>query len=159
MKRLLALLLVLATCIGTTALAAPLEKPYDASANANAEIAAAFAKAKQDHKPLLIFFGANWCPDCRALAKSLGSGKNAALIARHFNVVKVDVGNFDRNVDIAQRYGDPIKKGIPAAVIVAPDGKLLYATAAGELANARTMSNAGVYQFFADRLAALKKGG
>jgi hypothetical protein len=28
-------------------------------------------------------------------------------------VVKVDVGPFDRNVDLAQRYGVPLRKGIP----------------------------------------------
>jgi hypothetical protein len=63
-------------------------------------------------------------------------------------VVKVDVGNFDHNLDVAAKYGDPIKKGIPAAVIVSPTGQVLYATKGGELADARRMSDDGVYEFF-----------
>jgi protein disulfide-isomerase len=152
MKRLAFLLLVLGSIFALSASAAPLQKPYNPKADAKAEVQAAMLAARADHKPVLIFFGANWCPDCRALAKSLSGGKNAALMRQHFNIVKVDVGNFDRNLDVAEHYGDPIKKGIPAAVIVSPEGKVLYATRAGELANARTMSDAGVYAFFAQTL-------
>jgi len=152
MQRFAFLLLALGSIFALNANAAPLQKPYNPSADAKAEIQAAMTAARTDHKPVLIFFGANWCPDCRALAKSLSGGKNAALMHQHFNIVKVDVGNFNRNLDVAERYGDPIKKGIPAAVIVSPAGKLLYATQAGELANARTMSNAGVYAFFEQTL-------
>ena len=46
------------------------------------------------------------------------------------------------------QYGNPIKKGIPAAVILSPSGQVLYATKAGELADARRMSESGVYDFF-----------
>ena len=156
MKRLALMLLALFALAGGHALAGAPARPYDAAADARADLRAAFAEARHDHKPVLIFFGANWCPDCRALATALSTGRNAALIRQHFNVVKVDVGNFDRNLDITAHYDDPIRTGIPAAVIVAPDGRLLYATQAGELANARTMSDTGVYRFFEQRLRALK---
>lgn len=155
MKRLAFVLLVIGSVFAFNASAAALEMPYNPKANAKTEVQAALDAAHADHKPVLIFFGANWCPDCRALAKSLSSGKNAELMHQHFNIVKVDVGNFDRNLDIADRYGDPVKKGIPAAVILSPEGKLLYATQAGELANARHMSNAGVYNFFEKTLASI----
>ncbi|MBI3229280.1 MAG: hypothetical protein HYZ45_03585 [Burkholderiales bacterium] len=77
------------------------------------------------------------------------SEKNAAMMAKSFKVVKVDVGNFDRNLDIANSYGNPLKKGIPAAVLVSPSNQVLFATKGGELANARKMSDSGVYDFFA----------
>jgi thioredoxin 1 len=80
--------------------------------------------------------------------RPLKSEKNAALMAQEFRVVKVDVGRFDRNLDIANTYGNPIKKGIPAAVVISPKGDLIYATRAGELADARGMSESGVYDFF-----------
>jgi protein disulfide-isomerase len=75
-------------------------------------------------------------------------GKSADLIAKEFEVVKVDVGNFDRNLDLAARFGNPIAKGIPAAVVLSPAGQVMYATKAGELADARRMSDSGVYDFF-----------
>jgi protein disulfide-isomerase len=65
-----------------------------------------------------------------------------------FRIVKVDVGHFDHNVDVSTAYGDATKKGIPSAVIVSPDNKVLFMTRAGELANAREMSDEGVYDFF-----------
>ncbi|MEO8122527.1 MAG: thiol reductase thioredoxin, partial [Burkholderiales bacterium] len=70
------------------------------------------------------------------------------LMARSFRVVKVDVGNFDHNLDVAAAYGNPINKGIPAAVILSPTNQVLYATRPGELADARRMSESGIYEFF-----------
>jgi thioredoxin len=49
---------------------------------------------------------------------------------------------------VAERYGVPLKKGIPAVAIVGPDGRAMYATKAGELADARGMSEDGLYRFF-----------
>jgi protein disulfide-isomerase len=123
--------------------------PYNEAADAKAELKQALAKGHAAKRPVLVIFGANWCPDCRALDTAVKSGRNAELLAQEFEVVKVDVGNFNRNLDLAAEYGNPIKKGIPAAVIVSPDNKVLYATRAGELANARSMNEGDVYSFFA----------
>ncbi|MGA9334080.1 MAG: thioredoxin family protein [Rudaea sp.] len=151
MKRLLLLTLLIAT----SAFAAT--GPYNPKADANADVQRALTKAAADHEPVLLFFGANWCEDCRALAKSLEAGKNAELMATHFNIVKIDVGNFDRNLDVVKRFGNPIKKGIPAAVIASSHGKVLYSTRAGELSSARHMSDQGVYDFFTKAIARIEK--
>jgi protein disulfide-isomerase len=134
-------------------LAGAADRPYDPDADAKAQIHAALADAAAAHQPVLLIFGANWCADCRALDKSLHTGRNAELIEHQFKVVKIDVGNFDHNLDVAEAYGNPIKKGIPAAVIVSPDNKVLYATRGGELADARRMSDDGVYEFFKSKIA------
>ena len=128
---------------------------YDESADAKAEVQAALSAAKAGHQRVLLIFGANWCPDCRALDASLGSEKNAKLMAKAFRIVKIDVGNFDKNQDLVALYGAPTKGGIPAAVIVSPDDKVLYSTKAGELADARQMDADGVYGFFSKVLAGL----
>jgi protein disulfide-isomerase len=123
--------------------------PYDASADARADIRGALAKARHAHHNVLVVFGANWCEDCRALDKALHVARNAALMAQSFEVVKVDVGNFDRNLDVAADYGNAVAKGIPSAVVLSPSGAIVYATRAGELADARRMSDTGVHDFFA----------
>ena len=146
MKRFLSAL-ALALLVSGSALAKD-PPPYNPQADAKAQVAQVLAEAKANHKPVLLFFGANWCEDCRALAHDLATGRNAQLMKEHFNIAKIDVGNFDHNLDVVNRYGNPIAKGIPAAVIVSPDGKLLYSTRAGELSEARTMSADGVYDFF-----------
>ncbi|WP_374676350.1 thioredoxin family protein [Ideonella sp.] len=135
-----------APAAAASAAAAPL--PYDERADAAAEVQRAQQTAARLGRPLLVVFGANWCGDCRALDKAMHTSANAAMLDKEFVVVKVDVGNFNRHLDIAGRYGNPIKKGIPAAAIVSPQGELLYATRGGELANARQMSDTGVYDFF-----------
>ena len=121
---------------------------YDEGADAKAAIRATLAEAEQAKLPVLVVFGANWCGDCRMLDNTFKHGPSAPLIAKSFKVVKVDVGRFDHNVDIAESYRVPLKKGIPAVAVLSPQGKLLYATEGGELADARSMGDQGVYDFF-----------
>jgi thioredoxin 1 len=121
---------------------------YDEDADATQVISKAIAEAKVEKLPVVIIFGANWCPDCRGLSETIDRGKNANLIAKEFKVVKVNVGNFDTNLEIANKYGNPISGGIPGAAILSFDGKLVYVTKPGELAIARTKGNDGVYDFF-----------
>ena len=139
---------ILATYVFASAAAAG-SKPYDESADARVVLRTALASAKTDRKPVFVIFGANWCEDCRALDRAIKEGRNATLIAKSFSVVKINVGNFDKNIDIANTYGNPTQKGIPAAVVLSPDGQVLYATRAGELAGARQMGETGIYNFLA----------
>jgi thioredoxin 1 len=138
-------------CFVTTVRAA--DAPYDEVSDAKAEVKRALAEATKDKVPVLLVFGANWCPDCKVLSEAMKSGSIAPLIARDFKVVKINVGRFDKNVDIAQMYDVPLKKGIPAVAIVVPDaataqGRATYVTKAGELADARSMGDKGIYDFF-----------
>jgi thioredoxin 1 len=121
---------------------------YDESADAPAQIQTSLQEAKVTNKPLLVVFGANWCGDCKVLDMSFKTGPSAPLIQQHFKMVKVNVGKFDRNLDIAEAYGVPLKKGIPAVAILSIDGKVIYATKTGELADARNMGDAAIYDFF-----------
>jgi len=121
--------------------------PYDEAADAKAGIYQAMTTAQHDGKRVLLVFGANWCKDCRELDLAL-HGKSQSLIEGKFVLVKVDVGNFDKNLDLAQFYGNPIKKGIPAAVLLTADNNVLYSTKGGELADARSMGDNGIYDFF-----------
>jgi thioredoxin 1 len=121
---------------------------YNEAADAKAEIKQTLVQAANDGNPVLVIFGANWCGDCKALDMAIKQGASAPLIAKEFKVVKVDVGRFDRNADIAQSYGVPLKKGIPAVVVLSPKNQVLYVTREGELANAGKMGENGIYEFF-----------
>jgi protein disulfide-isomerase len=123
--------------------------PYDEAADAKADVRAALQQASKSNVPVLVVFGANWCGDCKVLDMAFKEGTSAALIQKKFKVVKVNVGRFDRNVDIPAAYGVPLNLGIPAVAVLSSRGKVLYATRAGELADARAMGDRGIYEFFA----------
>ena len=141
-------LALIALIVSVMAPAVAADAPYNEQADAKADIRATLAAAQQARLPVLVVFGANWCGDCRMLDTAFKTGASAPLMAKNFKIVKVDVGRFDRNVDIATAYGVPLKSGIPAVAVLAADGRLLYATAGGELADARKMGDAGVLDFF-----------
>lgn len=91
---------------------------FDPGRDAAADIAAALGAAQVDSKPVLLDFGASWCPDCVALAHTFTAPTVQPLVAG-FHVVEIDVGRFDRNSDVAARYGiDYQHSGIPALVVL-----------------------------------------
>src|ERR1700722_2333512 len=129
------------------------ELPYDEHANAAVDLQRALAAAQSNQNDVLLVFGANWCPDCRELDKAL-SGSSRALIAGRFQVVKIDVGRFDKNLDVSNQYGNPIRMGIPAVVVLTADNHIVYSSKGGELANARRMGQNGIYDFLSSHVAA-----
>ncbi|WP_203918806.1 thioredoxin family protein [Rugosimonospora africana] len=120
---------------------------YNPARDPAADLKAAVALAASDHKEVLIDFGADWCPDCRVLDKLFQSKETKPLLQRDYHVVAVDVGQFDHNLDFAEKYVTLRTSGIPALVVLAPDGKVLVATNDGSFANARTMNSDQVNGF------------
>lgn len=112
---------------------------YDPAANPSADIAAALAAAAADGKPVLLDFSADWCPDCVVLARLFERPEFAEYL-RGFHVVRIDVGYWNHNLDVAKLYGDPIAVGIPAVVLLSPAGRVLGSTADGRLASAASMA-------------------
>jgi thioredoxin 1 len=134
----------------------PHHGPYNEAADAKADIKQALAQAVEGRQSVLVVFGANWCPDCKVLDLSLKQGDSAALVASSFKVVKVDVGRINKNLDIAEQYGVPLKKGIPAVAVLSSKSEVLYVTRSGELADARNMGDKGIYEFFEKSAASAK---
>jgi thiol-disulfide isomerase/thioredoxin len=99
----------------------PLPLPYDEAANGMADVAKGRALARHQHKRLLIDLGGNWCPDCRVLAGTMALPDLKRFIDRHFVVVKVDIGRYDKNGDVALHYGITKRlDGVPAVLVVDP---------------------------------------
>ena len=99
---------------------------YSETADPAADIAAAVKAARPAHKRILLEFGGNWCADCQLLDYYYRQSPNAELLAKHYVVVRVDIGHMDHNMDIASRYHVPVAKGVPALAILDSNGKLLY---------------------------------
>jgi thiol:disulfide interchange protein len=124
------------------------QPPYDEKADAHQQITAAIAEGAKAHRNVILVFGANWCPDCRALDAQMHKEELAALIATNYEVVKVDVGQLNKNQDISQKYHVPLEHGIPALAVLNRRGKLLYAMDQGQFSDARHMSDESIKEFF-----------
>ena len=120
----------------------PLPLPYDEHADADSAVAAARVRALKNGKRLLVDLGGNWCLDCRLLAGTIQTEPLKTWTARHFEVVTVDVGRFDKNLQVPRRYGIKGRlAGVPAVLIVDPKtDKVLNRGHETALADARSMS-------------------
>jgi thiol-disulfide isomerase/thioredoxin len=120
----------------------PLPYPYGEMRNADADVAAAKAKAKTSNKLLLIDLGGNWCGDCRVLAGVMDLPEVKTFVDKHYVEVSIDVGRFDRNLQIPAHYGITKRlEGVPSVLIVDPKtDKLLNAGRVSALADARSMT-------------------
>jgi len=89
------------------------------SAAADADIERAFAQAKSERKPVLLYWGAQWCPPCNHLKATLFN--RADFIERAKGVVAVHV---DGDLPGAQKLGGRFKvRGYPTMILLAADGR------------------------------------
>lgn len=132
-------------------LAKPLPLPYSQTAPAMATVNKARAKAKASGKLLLIDLGGNWCLDCRILAGTMELPEVEGWLAKHYELVSVDVGRFDKNLDVPARYGFKDRlAGVPALLVVDPrSDKLINAGKTTALSDARSMTPQGLADYLA----------
>ena len=129
---------------------APLPLPYDTRANAARQVAAARKAAIARKKLLLVDFGGNWCLDCRILAAVMERPEMRPFMAKHFELVTVDIGRFDKNMAIPASYGFKKLEGVPALLVVEPrTNKVLNRDRVLALADARTMTPQGLADWLA----------
>lgn len=100
-------------------------RPYDETRDAMADVDAAFAAAAISGRNVLLALGGNWCHDSRGLASKFQESELAAVIRDHYELVWVDVGYRDRNLDVPARFGVPQLFGTPTILILSPEGELL----------------------------------
>jgi thiol-disulfide isomerase/thioredoxin len=121
--------------------------PYDAKADARRDIADAKARAAANGKMLMITFGANWCPDCLTLHKDLEDPVTSEYAHKKFEMVNVDVGEFDKNSNVARELGVKAVNGIPLAVFFSSDGRPICDTTGGELEPSRHYTSREILDF------------
>lgn len=108
------------------------EQVYDEAADAQAQIAAAVARAKVENKRVLVQWGANWCGWCKLLHATLKKDSGLARkLMYEYEVVRVDVGRFDRNTELAKSLGVELAS-IPRLTVLDGDGKAIAQSDTGE---------------------------
>jgi uncharacterized protein YyaL (SSP411 family) len=90
---------------------------------------AAFARAQQENKPVLLDIGAVWCHWCHVMDReSYEDAEIAEIINSHFVAIKVDR---DERLDVDTRYQAAVSAmsgqgGWPLTVVLTPDGKPFF---------------------------------
>ncbi|QPF71575.1 thioredoxin family protein [Roseateles sp. DAIF2] len=91
------------------------------SAAADADIERAFARAKAEKKPVLLYWGAKWCPPCNQLKATLFNRQDFIEQSRAFVAV-----NIDGDLPGAQKLGARFKvRGYPTMILFSPEGQEL----------------------------------
>ena len=136
----------LACASAATFAAEPMYPPID---RAGPDIDNALKEAAATKRRVIVDFGGNWCTDCKILDINMKKPENAALLQKHFVVVHVNIGDkgISDNFAIAERYGVPLKKGVPALAILGSDGRVVYAQKNGEFESMRSMDPKSVNDF------------
>lgn len=118
-------------------------------------IATALSAAKKDGKPVLLDFGSPGCVDCEVLWKLLKDPAVAEYQKQHFHLVEIDIGVYfmtpdsDRakNRDISSEYGVDPTEGVPALILLSPEGKVIPSDHQIKWRTARTFSAEDVLRY------------
>ena len=97
-------------------------------------------KAKINNKLILVVFGSDWCPDCRSLNKKMSEEPLLKTINSNYEVLHIDIGNWDKNMEFTKKFGNPVGSGIPSIAVLDSKKNIYYVSEAGEFASARSSS-------------------
>ena len=147
MKTIKFLILVALMALGAGSARSANRQIYPDPLQAKADIAAALKTTAATHKRILLDFGGDWCGDCQALDIYFHDAANRPILEANFVLVHVNIGHMDANVEIAEKYGIPLRKGVPALAVLDEKGALLYSQKSGEFEDMRNMQSAAVTKF------------
>jgi thiol-disulfide isomerase/thioredoxin len=83
----------------------------------NGDVDAAFKTAKASNKPVLLYWGAQWCPPCKQLKSAVFSRPDFIEKSKLFVAVYLD-----GDLPDAQKWGDVFRvTGYPTVVVLKPD--------------------------------------
>lgn len=123
-------------------------RPYDAEADAEIDVNHTLVAAKEQGKLGLLVFGANWCHDSRALAAHFETPRFQTLLSEHYEMTYVDVGQKNRNIELAQTFGVEDIVGTPTVFITNSDGTVLNLETAPTWRNAASREVDDVFEYF-----------
>jgi thioredoxin 1 len=120
---------------------------YPDPSEARTDIGLALSVAAREHRRVLLDFGGNWCYDCHVLDETFHYPDVAKILAPNYVVVHVNIGEYDKNLDLADKYQIPLKKGVPSLAVLDSKGNLLFSQKNGDFENTTRIGLKDVEQF------------
>ena len=128
--------------------AMPQDVVFEDGVTARKKIEDAKVRAGIAGKNVLILIGTKSCHDTAALLGWFSHPLFAPMISTNFQLVLVESGRKDRNLDLVRSLGFKAIEGTPMLVVMTPDGAILNRKQIFTLRNAASRTPDDLYRYF-----------
>ena len=129
-------------------LSTPLPLPYDEKIIDSSELDKFINQSINNDKQPVVIFGGNWCPDCRILAGTLAMPTIKKFLQQYYRIIHIDIGRYDRNMELMNHLNIEPKKGVPRVVILDFKKNIVNSSTSSEWTTARDRKEQEIYDYF-----------
>ena len=129
-------------------LSIPLPLPYDGVIYSEIDVKKFMEDTTSKSKQPIIIFGGNWCPDCRILDGSLQVPSIKKFMSERFEIMHIDVGRYDKNMELMDYFGVAREKGVPRVIVFDKEMNILNSSSTKEWTTARERSLQDIFNYF-----------
>ena len=126
----------------------PMPLPYDEQVVSSEELFEFIDNTIITGKQPVIIFGGNWCPDCRILEGTLELATVKSFMNKNYQIKQIDIGRYDRNMDLMNFLNIENRKGVPRVVILDLDKEILNSSTSSEWTTARDRKQQEIFDYF-----------
>ena len=126
----------------------PLPLPYDEKVIDSLQLDEFIDLSISRGKQPVVIFGGNWCPDCRILEGTLAMPTIKKFLQQHYQVMHIDIGRYDRNMDLMDHLNIESKKGVPRVVILDLEKNIMNSSTSSEWTTARDRKQQEIFDYF-----------
>ena len=126
----------------------PLPLPYNGEEYSTEQINDFLDETLQQSKQPILIFGGNWCPDCRILDGTLQLPTIKKFMNKNYNIMHIDVGRYDKNMELISYFGIPKEKGVPRVLVFDKNKIVINKKSTKEWTTARDRRKQEVFDYF-----------
>ena len=126
----------------------PLPLPYNGEIYSESDIERFLDSSINKSKQPIIIFGGNWCPDCRILEGTLQLPTIKKYMIEHYEIMHVDVGRYDKNMNLISYFKIPKEEGVPRVLVFDINKNILNMESTKEWTTARDRKQQEIFNYF-----------
>ena len=126
----------------------PLPLPYNGEIYSENDIERFLDSSINKSKQPIIIFGGNWCPDCRILEGTLQLPTIKKYMIEHYEIMHVDVGRYDKNMNLISYFKIPKEEGVPRVLVFDTNKNILNMESTKEWTTARDRKQQEIFNYF-----------
>ena len=126
----------------------PLPLPYNGEIYSESDIERFLDSSINKSKQPIIIFGGNWCPDCRILEGTLQLPTIKKYMIEHYEILHVDVGRYDKNMNLISYFKIPKEEGVPRVLVFDTNKNILNKESTKEWTTARDRKQQEIFNYF-----------